>query len=169
MSRPCLTFRCFAMAVVLNQILICFTARSQTTPNFGTHVFIFDPSMPMATIQSNVDYVFGLQGSDQFASGRYALFFKPGQYALDINVGFYTQVLGLGQSPDNVTITGAMHSDGILANHNATCNFTRSAENLAVVPTNASTMTWAVSQGTSLRRMHVRGKLNLANTNVGAW
>ncbi len=37
------------------------------------------------------------------------------------------------------------------------------AENLAVVPTNNNTMTWSVSQGTSLRRTHVRGSLNLSD------
>ena len=41
-------------------------------------------------------------------------------------------------------------------------NFWMSAENLAVVPI-AGTMTWSVSQGTSLRRMHVAGGLNVTD------
>ena len=139
-------------------------------PNFGPNVLVFDPSMPSATIQNLLNGVFANQQNNQFGSSRYAFFFKPGQYTnLDVNLGYYTQVLGLGQMPDDVVITGNVHSDGVLANHNATVNFWRCCENLAVVPTNNSTMTWAVSQGTSLRRMHVKGKLNLSNTDNGAY
>jgi hypothetical protein len=146
--------------------------------NFGPNVFIFDPSMPMTTIQNKLDSIFAAQENSEFGSSRYAYFFKPGQYTnLDVNLGYYTQVIGLGQTPDGVTITGNVHSEGVLANHNATTTFWRSCENLAVVPTGtatsfleaASTMTWAVSQGTSLRRMHIKGNLNLANTNSSAW
>jgi hypothetical protein len=139
-------------------------------PNFGPSVLVFDPSMSAATIQSLVSGVFANQQNNQFGASRYAFFFKPGQYTnLDINVGYYTEVLGLGQSPDEVTIMGDLHSDGVLANDNATCNFWRSCANLAVIPTNGNTMTWAVSQGTSVRRTHIRGNLNLADTEDGAW
>jgi len=138
------------------------TVNVVTTPNFGANVLIFDPTM--TNIQSQLDGVFSQQQYNQFGTQRNALMFKPGQYTnLAINVGFYTQVLGLGQSPDNVTITGALQSDGILPGGNATENFWRSAENLAIVPTNANTMIWAVSQGTSLRRVHVEGSLNLSD------
>ena len=71
------------------------------------------------------------------------------------------QVLGLGQSPDNVTINGALQCYSL--GGDSTQNFWLSAENLAVVPTNGSTMTWSVSQGTSLRRVHVNGSLNLSD------
>ncbi len=154
------------------------TVISNAVPNFGANVEIFDPSMPMSTIQSQLSSVFSGQQNSQFGTGRYALLFKPGQYTnLDVALGYYTQVLGLGQMPDDVTITGNVHSDGVLPNNNATVNFWRSCENFAVIPTdtasspleNANTMTFAVSQGTSLRRMHVRGNLNLANTNSQAW
>ena len=85
-------------------------------------------------------------------------------------MGYYMQVLGLGQSPDNVTINGLLDSHGFLANHNATCNFWMSAENLAVFPTNSGTFSqWAVSQGTSFRRMHVKGSLFLSDFDDGAY
>jgi hypothetical protein len=48
---------------------------------------------------------------------------------------------------------------------NATLNFWRGAENLAVVPANNidnNVMIWATSQGTHLRRMHVKGALHLS-------
>ena len=139
-------------------------------PNFGPNVLLFNPSMSMPAIQNVLSGVFANQQNSEFGLGRYAYFFMPGQYSnLDVNVGYYTQVLGLGQSPDNVTIKGNVHSEGVLANHNATTTFWRSCENLAVIPTNGNTMTWAVSQGTSLRRMHVKGSLNLANTDNGAY
>ncbi len=107
----------------------------------------------------------------QFGTGRYAYFFKPGQYALDVQVGFYTQVLGLGTSPDDVTITGAVRAKADwLGNDNATCNFWRGAENFAVVPTQAIDSgidVWATAQGTAIRRAHVRGTIVLDDN--GGW
>ncbi len=138
-----------------------------STPYFGTNVLIFDPSM--TNIQSQIDAVFAEEEYNQFGTQRSALLFKPGNYNnLDIPVGFYTQLLGLGLLPDDVTINGFIHSDGVLENENATENFWRSAENFAVNPTNsADYMMWAVSQGTALRRMHIEGNLDLANFTYG--
>src|SRR6266542_2961173 len=51
---------------------------------------------PNATIQSRLNSVFSQQQSNQFGTNRYALLFKPGSYNVDVNVGFYPQVLGLG-------------------------------------------------------------------------
>ena len=137
------------------------TVNVVSIPNFGTNVLIFDPTM--TNIQSQVAVVFSQQQYNQFGPQRYALLFKPGQYNnLYIDMGFCTQVLGLGQVPDNVIINGAITSHGILAGGNATENFWRSAENLALNPT-GGTMTWAVSQGTWLRRLHVQGDVNLSD------
>src|SRR6201999_3386202 len=111
-------------------------------------------------IQSQLDAVFAAQQNNQFGPNRYAYFFKAGQYSnLDLNIGYYTHVIGLGQMPDDVVITGDVHSDGVLSDHNATVNFWRGCENFTVIPSNAGsslleaskTMTWAVSQGTWLR------------------
>ena len=170
MNHTCrLKFHHVAIAVALN-LWLCFNARAQATPDFGTNVLIFDPSMAMSAIQSQLNSVFSQQQNNQFGTQRYALCFKSGQYSnLDVNVGYYTQVLGLGQGPDDVTITGTLHSEGVLANHNATCNFWRSAENLAVLPSSGNSITWAVSQGTSLRRLHVRGNVYLSNFDDGAY
>jgi hypothetical protein len=143
---------------------------NSVNPDFGPNVLLFTPSMSMATIQNFMSGVFTDQQNNQFGPQRYACLFEAGQYSnLDINLGFYTQVIGLGQMPDNVVITGNVHSEGVLANDNATVNFWRSCENLAVIPTNNGTMTWAVSQGTSLRRMHIEGSLNLSDTENGAY
>jgi hypothetical protein len=135
---------------------------------FGPNVLVFDPSMKMADIQAQLDAVNMMQAppTGQFATTRYALLFKPGAYTLDVNVAYYTQVLGLGASPDDVTVTGAIRSMGN-ASGNATLSFWRAAENAAVVPTNGIGI-WAVSQGASFRRMHVKGSLNLADTGTSS-
>jgi hypothetical protein len=129
-------------------------------PDFGTNVLIFDPTM--TNIQSQIDAVFSQQERSQFGSQRYAYLFKPGEYRLDVQMGFYMQALGLGQSPDRVVITGAVRSTAGWMHGNATCNFWRDVENLAVIPTpDRNPDVWAVSQGTALRRVHVRVDLNL--------
>ena len=135
------------------------------TPDFGPNVKIFDPSMSAASIQSTLNSVFSQQESNQFGANRYALLFKPGSYNVDANVGFYTQVAGLGLSPDDVTINGAVHAEADWFQGNATQNFWRDAENLSINPT-GGTDRWAVSQAAPMRRVHVRGDLQLDD---GGW
>ena len=136
-------------------------------PDFGPNVLLFDPSQAASETQSRLDALFVQQEASQFGPQRYAILFRPGQYSFDVNVGFYTQVLGLGQMPDDVTINGAVHSDANwLGNKNATCNFWRCCENLAVIPTSTTPLTWAVSQATAMRRVHIHGDLNLWD---GGW
>ncbi|MFI7119466.1 RICIN domain-containing protein [Amycolatopsis sp. NPDC049868] len=134
-------------------------------PDLGPNVLVFDPGMPQSAIQSQVNSVFSQQETSQFGSNRKALLFKPGSYNVDVNVGFYTQVLGLGLSPDNVTINGAVHAEADWFQGNATQNFWRGAENLSVNPS-GGTDRWAVSQAAPYRRMHVRGNLQLDD---GGW
>ncbi len=135
------------------------------TPDFGPNAIFFDPSMSAATIQNRVDQVFAQQERSQFGLQRYALIFKPGTYNANVNVGFYTQVLGLGLSPDDVNINGSVHVEADWFQGNATQNFWRSAENLSVTPT-GGTDRWAVSQAAPYRRMHLRGNLLLDD---GGW
>jgi len=141
------------------------TTPTPGTPDFGPNVVIFDPSMSSATIQSRLNTIFSQQQTNQFGTARYAVMFKPGTYANDVNVGFYTQVLGLGLSPDAVNINGAVHAEADWFQGNATQNFWRSAENLSVTP-NGGLDRWAVSQAAPYRRMHVRGNLQLDD---GGW
>jgi hypothetical protein len=135
-------------------------------PDFGPNVLVFDPSS--TNIQKRLDEVFHKQERNQFGPDRFAYLFKPGRYDLDVQVGFYMQVLGLGRSPDEVVITGAVRSKAQwMARSNATCNFWRCAENLSVVPTQDQGINiWAVSQATALRRVHVKGAVNLWD---GGW
>jgi hypothetical protein len=135
-------------------------------PDFGPNVLIFDPSMPTEAIQEQINKVYSIQQNSQFGPARNALLFLPGAYKVDVPVGYYTQVLGLGASPDNVNITGNVHSDATLPRNNATCTFWKAAEGFSVTPT-GGTMKWAVSQAVPFRRMHVRGDIVLHQD--GGW
>jgi hypothetical protein len=153
----------------LNALQLVFVSTNTITsnpavPNFGPNVFVFNPSMSAVTIQNTLNTLFSQQSdvnASQFDTNRYAILFQPGTYNVAINMGYYMQVLGLGQSPDNVTINGALQSYNF--GGQSTENFWMSAENLAVDPTNNNNMTWSVSQGTWLRRLHVEGSLNLSD------
>ena len=145
-----------------------FTTGGTTPPplpgggDLGPNVHIFDPSMGTAAVQSAVDSVFSAQETNQFGTRRDALLFKPGQYNINVNVGFNTSVIGLGRNPDDVNI-GGLTVDAQWFGGNATQNFWRSAENF-MVPGSAR---WAVAQAAPMRRVDIRGDLNLAPTGFG--
>lgn len=137
------------------------------TPNLGPNVFTFDSTMPSATIQSNLDSLFNQQQTNQFGTNCYAVLFKPGTYNVNVNLGFYEEVEGLGLTPDAVNITGGVNvTAGWMANNNATQNFWRDAENMEITPS-SGTMTWAVSQASPLRRVDVKGNMILDDS--GGW
>jgi len=46
-------------------------------------------------MQNQLNTINDPQLGAQFGGNRYAELFKPGSYSLDVNVGFYTEVLGL--------------------------------------------------------------------------
>jgi hypothetical protein len=153
--------------------LVAKTAKSTTPakPDFGPNVLIFDPTMPPQAIQKQIDAVYATLQHDEFSSQRKALLFLPGSYSVDVPVGFYTEVIGLGASPDATRIAGNMHADANHEHNNATTTFWRAAEGISIAPT-GGTMQWAVSQAVSLRRMHVRGDLVLHQHNgwaSGGW
>ena len=159
-------------------------AAATPPPGFGPNVLIFDPTMSQTDIQSQLDTISASQNATtpntpagygygaEYSTNRYALLFKPGQYSADVNLGFYVQALGLGHSPDDVTINGAVRVKTDWRTDDpgdALLNFWRGAENLAVIPTlaaDSNTDIWAVSQGTHLRRVHIEGPLALWD---GGW
>ncbi|CAM5590243.1 MULTISPECIES: coagulation factor 5/8 type domain-containing protein [Streptomyces] len=133
--------------------------------DLGPNVHVFDPSTP--DIQGKVDEIFKKQESAQFGSDRYALMFKPGTYDnINAQIGFYTQIAGLGLNPNDTTFNGDVTVDAGWFDGNATQNFWRSAENLTLNPV-SGTNRWAVSQAAPFRRMHVKGGLNLAPDGYG--
>ncbi|MFJ7017039.1 RICIN domain-containing protein [Streptomyces sp. NPDC101117] len=140
--------------------------QSTAAPDLGPNVAVFDPSMSASAIQSKLNSIFQQQETNQFGSQRQAVLFKPGSYDADVNVGFYTQVSGLGLTPDAVTVNGAVHAEADwFPPQNATQNFWRGAENLSVNPAGGRDR-WAVSQAAPYRRMHLRGDIALDD---GGW
>jgi len=68
--------------------------------------------------------------------------FKQGVHQTKVRVGFYTQILGLGETPMYTTIKNLAVPNGSKSrNLGGLCNFWRAAENLKV----DDDMTWAVS------------------------
>jgi hypothetical protein len=139
-------------------------------PDLGPNVMVFDPSMPTSEIQAAVDAVASRQITNQFGDDRYALLFKPGTYGsadapLVFQVGYYTEVAGLGQSPTDVTING--HVDvynqcDAAGSCTALNNFWRSMSNLTInvmgsSDCHATAEFWAASQAAPLRRVNITG------------
>ncbi len=163
--------RSTALPHLLTSLLLATAALAQ--PNLGPNTLIFDPSMPTAQIQAAVDAVAAKQVSNQFGPERYALLFKPGIYGADtpliLQVGFYTDVAGLGASPTDVTINGHVDSynqcfptaPGAPSNCTALDNFWRSVSNLTInvagLPNTCrgSGDFWAVSQASPIRRVAI--------------
>ncbi|GAA3892035.1 adenylyl cyclase [Streptomyces sedi] len=139
------------------------TPITRADPVLGPNVTVFDPSMPAGDIQATLDAAFAQQETAQFGSGRFAFLFKPGHYQdLDVNIGYYTHVAGLGRSPDDVDITGWVRVEADWFEGNATQNFWRATENLSVTPWDGYNR-YAVSQAAPIRRVHVRGEMPLWN------
>jgi hypothetical protein len=157
---------------------------SSGPPDFGSNVLIFNPGMPQSDIQAAVNAVATKQVNNEFGSQRYALLFQPGTYGSKTNplifqVGYYTSVAGLGQSPSDVVVNGAIDvfnhcTPGICT---ALTNFWRSLSNLTInvtlpkiAPTyvpatpdpggagcNNTNEMWAVSQAAPMRRVAING------------
>jgi hypothetical protein len=132
-------------------------------PDLGPNVLIVDPGMSGA--QPRIDAWFAQQERAHFTDRRYAVLLKPGVHRLDINVGFFTQIAGLGVRPDDVTVAGHVHAEADWAKGMALVNFWRSVENMAVRPLDRADR-WAVSQAAPYRRVHLTGDLALDD---GGW
>jgi hypothetical protein len=148
---------------------------SATNPDLGGNVIVFDPSMPVAQIQATVDAIHARQVDNEMGTDRYALLFKPGRYGtsaepLQMKVGYYTEVAGLGASPADVVINGKVEvynrclENGGTSNCLALVNFWRTLSNLTIEVNSAgqdgcraSANFWAVSQAASMRRVIVTG------------
>jgi len=146
---------------------------SPVQPDFGPNVKILDPSMSTSEIQAVVDGIATQQISAQFGTGRYAILFKPGTYGtaaapLNFQVGYYTDVAGLGSSPNEVTINGTVDVYNQCfgpGDCTALVNFWRSLSNLTINVAGKGGCQygefWATSQATSMRRVRVNGYVTL--------
>ncbi len=127
---------------------------------FGANVILIDPSLSSDTIRNLLNSIYKIQKYNQFGDERCAVMFKPGKYKLDLDVGFYTHIIGLGQSPEDTQITGTLRSEGRLPDHNSLCNFWRGIENFTLIQ-NSAIPTWSVSQAAPFRRMNIKSDLLL--------
>jgi hypothetical protein len=153
-------------------------AGAAARPDFGPNVYVLSPSMPQSQIQATVDSIASQQVSNQFGTQRYALLFEPGTYGsaadpLIFGVGYYTAVAGLGASPGDVVINGAVDVYNQCSSGSCTAleNFWRSLSNLTInvtappnvspVPCPDGTEFWATSQAAPMRRVDINGTLTL--------
>ena len=148
---------------------------SAAQPGLGPNVIVFDSSMPVSEIQATVDAIHAQQVDAEMGTNRYALLFEPGVYGtaaepLQMKVGYYTEVAGLGASPMDVTINGKIEvynrclEGGGTSNCVALVNFWRTLSNLTLNINSlgqdgcrASANFWAVSQAVSMRRLNIGG------------
>jgi hypothetical protein len=137
------------------------------TPNFGSNVYVFNTSMSTSTIQSDINNVWNQQQSNDMGTQRYEFMFEPGTYNVSVPVGFYTEVVGLGQNPSQTVITGGgIYTNAAWNNGNATENFWRDVENITSSPSSGSTE-WAVSQADPMRRVQINGNMVLDDNSSG--
>jgi len=165
-------------------------AATPSTSQFGSSVHIFSPAMDQATIQAELNKISAVQVHNEFGSRRDAVLFEPGTYGsstnpLSFQVGYYTTVAGLGQSPGDVVINGEIEVLNSVCSgtgkdfgcigltnfwrslSNLTLNVTRSSNTVyAPAPVDGETPgcvnsnnLWAVSQAAPMRRVAINNGL----------
>ena len=182
---PVLTSALLALGTTLAGLALSSPAAAVAGPSpratpaerdLGAHVLVFDPSMPTSEIQARADQIAAAQVDDEMGTNRWSMLFLPGTYGTDdeplqIQVGYYTEVAGLGASPSDVVINGKIEvynrcrPDG---EGGTSCialdNFWRTLSNLTIDVNGTgqddcrqTANFWAASQAASLRRVDVRG------------
>jgi len=163
------------------------------TATFGPNVCVFNDTMSQSAIQADLNAISAQQVpvASQFDSDRYSVFFEPGTYGsaadpLVFQVGYYTQVAGLGALPLDTVIDGAIDVFNNLctagtSDCNADDNFWRSMSNLTLnvdLPSSAPAYApepgdpygaacdntaemWAASQAAPIRRTIINGSVVL--------
>ncbi len=158
---------------------------------FGPNVCVFNDTMTQAAIQADLDAIATQQVpvASQFDSNRYAIFFQPGSYGSKVNplvfqVGYYTEVAGLGYMPQDTVINDAIDVfNNLCTPHTTNCNsddnFLRSLSNLTLnvdLPSSPpayappaldafgagcanSAEMWSVSQAAPIRRAIINGSV----------
>ena len=155
--------------------------------SLGSNVTVFTPSMSVEEIKAKFDAITLAQFSNEFGPRRDAVYFMPGTYGtpqkpLNVQVGYYTEVAGLGASPTDVKINGTInvYNRCLDDNGNGNCialtNFWRSMSNLTILAKGGMTDVlgeakprpswctdtefWAVSQAAPLRRVNIVGGMS---------
>jgi hypothetical protein len=152
-------------------------------PDKTSGIYIFSPGDDSNT-QSIINNAFKTQGgyppenNGQNSLLNYAFLFMPGAYNVDIPMGYYTHVAGLGKTNEKVVINGGPTVRNASFNPavGALNNFWRTCENMTVNPkigsdpdsqldgrggTQQDVMVYAVSQASSLRSVNINGSLHM--------
>lgn len=166
---------------------------------FGPAVTVIDPSWTTDQINAVLQ---GASHEAEFSEGRYQFLLAPGVYGdasgasspaaatgiVNSELGYYQCVAGLGTSPTDVVVNGAIHVEAV---HSSAAsdpasepspgsldNFWRSLSNMTINPiqrpvgddatspspngtADAHQMRYAVSQASPLRRMNITGDLSI--------
>ncbi|MDX8337747.1 coagulation factor 5/8 type domain-containing protein [Draconibacterium sp. IB214405] len=158
------TYLSLLLIFLLSQCKLTDKTENPDYADLGENAYLFSPEMEMGTIQHLIDSIYAIQTTNEseFNENRIAFLFQPGEYKLDVKVGYYTHVIGLGQSPNDVTINGSVTAVAPPTyNGSVLINFWRAVENLTINPSIDSTNVWGVSQAAPMRRVHVKGNLQL--------
>eukprot|EP00927_Polykrikos_kofoidii_P059613 TRINITY_DN5475_c0_g1_i1.p1 TRINITY_DN5475_c0_g1~~TRINITY_DN5475_c0_g1_i1.p1 ORF type:complete len:708 (+),score=103.17 TRINITY_DN5475_c0_g1_i1:56-2179(+) len=150
-------------------------------PSWPSSVRVFGPADDPDEIATAVNVAFAQNGGysptwhGQFSKKRFAFLFRPGKYRVEVPVGYYTQILGLGVRPDEVIFDshrGVFCEQGDQDSFSgALNNFWRSAENFRTRAgkdwfswwgSGNKGMLWATSQASPLRRIIVDTNLLLS-------
>lgn len=159
--------------LLLMDVVMAHARGRPNPPSWPPGVHVFGPENNKSHIESVVNKAFATNGGQtptnhgEFSSDRFAFLFKPGKYDVEVPVGYYTQVLGIGGQPDDVIFDsekGIYCEEGNKANlYGALSTFWRGAENFRT----RGDMLWSTSQATPLRRIIIEGDLLLAEYKRG--
>jgi hypothetical protein len=184
--------------MVASGIVLALPGAAQAAePDFGPNVTILDDSMSADEINATL---LALSNEPEFSLDRHAVLFKPGTYGdasgqddpatatgiINAELGYYTSIAGLGASPEDVRINGALHVEAVQScdrpwecqSPGSLTRFWRSMSNLTINPiqrpvgedaTRANpegvadphTLRFAVSQAAPLRRVNIEGNLSV--------
>lgn len=132
-------------------------AAEPNPPRWPSTVHVIGPDS--ADANATINGIYQQQRAALYRPQRVAFLFLPGVYTVDVPVGYYTTVHGLGARPEDVSFVGQHGVHQAEPGRNL-IQFWRSAENLANRPASGRVV-WSVSQASPLRRMVVDGDLVL--------
>jgi hypothetical protein len=141
-------------------------------------VIFVNNSDAAALLKASTDLEAQRQQTDQFSNNHYAVLVAPGVYNMvqdgqprAFNLGYYTQVLGVGKSMEDVTINPGVevynqggNPDCFKDKSNPACktlggldNFWRGIENFSIQNNASNALIYSVSQASPIRSIHFKG------------
>lgn len=135
---------------------------------FGPNMKVYKHDSDPTTIANELAAAYAAQRGGtgatpdaQFATRRDTFMFAPGSYAAQLDIGFNTQISGMGDHPDTVNLSGRiMAMPPADMGNNGTQTFWRVLENFKSSWATTNNI-WAVSQAAPMRRVHALGEISL--------